>query len=88
MKFRVRFSLQGLMVAVALLGVFLTWAIDRSRRGYPLVVFDSYRYVQDEPLKSPARLLAIKEDGNFLLEDGREIRLEPSAHRHQMRDRG
>jgi hypothetical protein len=72
---RVRCTVRRMMVAVALTGVVLAWAIDRARRGYPLVDFEYPHFIENEPLVNPTKLLAI-EDWCLVLEDGRMVRIE------------
>ena len=72
---RVRFTVRWMMVAVALTGVILGWVADRTRRGYPIVIFEYVQWVDYEPLRHPRKVVAIDWD-KIALEDGRLLRCE------------
>jgi hypothetical protein len=62
------------MVHVALAAVVFAVGIDLGRR-WRLVQFETVRYVENEPLADPVRVVGI--DGClFVLEDGREVRFD------------
>ena len=70
-----RFTVRRMMIAVALTALVLVWAIDRARRGYPLVVFEYPRYIENEPLLNRSKVVEFGERG-FTLADGRRLRID------------
>jgi hypothetical protein len=76
---RLRFTVRRMMTVVALAGVVMAWANDRAKKGYPLVVFEYTRLIDNEPLINPMRLESI-ENGCFVFENGLIIRFE-AVHR-------
>jgi hypothetical protein len=70
-----RVTTRRLMLVVAASGILLAWVIDRDRQGCPLVDFEYYRVVMNEPLVNAMKARAV-DRRVVLLEDGREIHID------------
>jgi hypothetical protein len=68
---RVRFGLRVMMISIAVVAVLLSLGVDLVRR-WRLVDFVSIRYIENEPLNNPTRVIAI-DGARFVLEDGRVV---------------
>jgi hypothetical protein len=59
-RLRFRLTIGRTMIAIALVGAFLAWAIAQDKAGRPLVQFKYDVFVRDEPLLNPVKVIKLE----------------------------